>query len=121
MLITFADDAGTVYVDLELASIRTFSYDRDVWTRTHDFSTSPESGLITDGTLSSGEVSKLYALAAAVGSRQLRSRPTELHGFGMLRLVLSDKVTISDSIWNENESGDPDIIRCAGYMRALRR
>ena len=121
MLITFADDAGTVYVDLELASIRTFAYDRDVWTRTHDFSTSPESGLITDGVLSPDEVGKVYALAAAIGSRQGRSHPNELHGFGMQRLAISDKVTISDSVWNEGELDDPDIIRCAGYMRALRR
>jgi len=121
MLINYTDSTGNVFIDTELCVIRIFFYDQQCeWSRDHMSDDSPQPGNIVSGTLTNSEASKVTGLAKELGVHCHKSPPTEIHGFGMRTLTVSDTTTVSECRWNEGESLAPSLQNISAYLRRLR-
>jgi hypothetical protein len=119
MLIHFRTPVGTLFIDVDLARLRIFCYDEDEWQRVHSFS-DQQGGIITDGTLETGEIARLRQLLANIGTHSRKVPNNEFHGMALIRLTISDHVIVSDSSWPEwpDEAGEDDpVTKLATYLQ----
>ncbi len=121
MIIQYNDKVGSVAIDVNLKSIRVFTYDgTDEWERTHQFDKCATTGIIIDGTLDGNEVQRIVALAQRASLVCISESPSDFHGNGMIQLSISDKTCLTDSKWNEDSKMDNALTKLAACLRLLR-
>ncbi len=118
MIIQLHHPMKIVTVDLELRTVRLFKYDEpNEWNRDHiKVKGSQDTGVITDGYLTEGECVTLTNLAHESIKEPIQEVPSDIHGFGMLQIWITDHNMCYKSKWNLESKMANSIIKLGKYM-----
>ena len=120
MIVTYEDRHGYVTIDLPLRRIRVFFYDEvSEWNRLHLQDRTQFCGNIIDGKITEDEHSIINTATLLALGIVIFQKPTEIHGYDMIKLCISDYNIQEHSIWNNEFNDGSPVISLAKFLRKI--
>ena len=120
MIVTYEDSHGYVTIDLPLRRIRVFFYDEvSEWNRRHLQDQTQVCGKIIDGKISEDEHSIINTATLLAMGTKIFQKPTEIHGYNMIKLCISDYNIQMQSVWNNDFNDGSPVISLAKILRKI--